>query len=235
MVAAAAEEERRGRSGRSVSSPFDPTARAHGRVQENCWFCLANPQVTKHLIASIGNETYVTLPKGQLPDTESSWPVPGGGHVLIIPVRTFPRSHICCMLTPTLEQIAHYPSLLALPTELALPVVSEIETFKSALRSCYASFNAAMVTFEVAKVSGHGGRSGHAHLQVCPVPEALADQVEAAFRQQGEKMGVAFEEGDEAVSGNGAETNYFRVGLPDGRTLVHRVGQDSSFNLQFGR
>lgn len=52
-----------------------------------CWFCLSNPKVTKHLIASIGNECYVTLPKGQVPNTQDgSSPVPGGGHVLIIPV-----------------------------------------------------------------------------------------------------------------------------------------------------
>lgn len=50
--------------------------------QDSCWFCLSNPQVAKHLIASIGSETYVSLPKGQLPDTEVGCPVPGGGHVL---------------------------------------------------------------------------------------------------------------------------------------------------------
>lgn len=53
---------------------------------DECWFCLSNPKVTKHLIASIGTETYATLPKGQVCSTDSS-PVPGGGHVLIIPVR----------------------------------------------------------------------------------------------------------------------------------------------------
>jgi hypothetical protein len=55
------------------------------RTADECWFCLSNPKVTKHLIASIGTETYVTLPKGQVCSTDSS-PVPGGGHVLIIPV-----------------------------------------------------------------------------------------------------------------------------------------------------
>lgn len=54
---------------------------------EECWFCLSNPKVTKHLIASIGVETYLTLPKGQLIDTvDQKSPVPGGGHCLIIPV-----------------------------------------------------------------------------------------------------------------------------------------------------
>lgn len=54
------------------------------------WFCLSNPKVTKHLIVSIGSETYVTLPKGQLIPTTSrhlaqggTTLVPGGGHVLV--------------------------------------------------------------------------------------------------------------------------------------------------------
>lgn len=59
---------------------------------DECWFCLSNPKLTKHLIASIGTETYLTLPKGQLLPTSAethggSGSVPGGGHVLIIPVR----------------------------------------------------------------------------------------------------------------------------------------------------
>ena len=55
------------------------------------WFCLSNPKVTKHLIVAIGQESYVTLPKGQLIPTTAahvaqggSKPlVPGGGHVLV--------------------------------------------------------------------------------------------------------------------------------------------------------
>ncbi|KAL0482401.1 hypothetical protein AKO1_013055 [Acrasis kona] len=41
-----------------------------------CWFCLSNPQVEKHLISSIGDETYLAIPKGSL--------VPH--HCLIIPL-----------------------------------------------------------------------------------------------------------------------------------------------------
>lgn len=72
----------------SSPSSSSPSSRAdsHRTAADECWFCLSNPKVTKHLIASIGSETYVTLPKGQLCSTDSS-PVPGGGHVLLIPVR----------------------------------------------------------------------------------------------------------------------------------------------------
>ncbi|KAA1123669.1 hypothetical protein PGTUg99_026312 [Puccinia graminis f. sp. tritici] len=186
---------------------------------DSCWFCLSNPQLAKHLIASIGSETYLTLPKGQLPDTTNNCPVPGGGHVLLIP-------------------IAHYPSLLALPSELAIPIVAEMEHYKSALKRCYEAYSASMVSFEVAKLSGRGARAGHAHLQICPVPNELADQVETMFVEEGKKQGIELvdevalkemkDEMKEAIS-------YFRVGLPDGKGLVHLMKPDEKFNLQFGR
>lgn len=184
-----------------------------------CWFCLSNPQVAKHLIASIGSETYLTLPKGQLPDTTKNCPVPGGGHVLLIP-------------------IAHYPSLLSLPSELAIPIVAEMEHYKSALKRCYEAYSASMVSFEVAKLSGRGARAGHAHLQICPVPHTLASQVETAFLEEGKKHGIDFVD-EEALKGMKEDlkeaVSYFKVGLPDGKGLIHLMKPEGSFNLQFGR
>jgi Protein similar to CwfJ C-terminus 1/Protein similar to CwfJ C-terminus 2/Zinc knuckle len=43
----------------------------------DCWFCLASPQVEKHLIVAIGEESYLALPKG---------PVDASTHALIIPI-----------------------------------------------------------------------------------------------------------------------------------------------------
>lgn len=65
---------------------------------------------SKHLIVAIGAECYVTLPKGQIPPTQSSGQagVPGGGHVLIVP-------------------IAHYPTYSTIPPDLAQPIVEETE------------------------------------------------------------------------------------------------------------
>ncbi|XP_077355654.1 CWF19-like protein 1 [Festucalex cinctus] len=41
-----------------------------------CWFCLASPQVEKHLVVSIGTNCYLALAKGGL----------NAGHVLILPI-----------------------------------------------------------------------------------------------------------------------------------------------------
>jgi len=52
----------------------------HTPNPQACWFCLSSPQVETHLVASIGNDVYLALPKGNLvPD-----------HVLIIPIEHHP-------------------------------------------------------------------------------------------------------------------------------------------------
>jgi hypothetical protein len=46
-------------------------AQKRARVQQAarpCWFCLKSPDVEKHLIVSVANDTYVALPKGGLVD-----------------------------------------------------------------------------------------------------------------------------------------------------------------------
>lgn len=50
-----------------------------------------------------------------------------------------------------------------MPADLAVPIISEIEQYKSSLRACYASYGASLLSFEVGRLSGKGG---HAHVQV---------------------------------------------------------------------
>lgn len=47
---------------------------------KSCWFCLANPNVEKHLIVSISESVYLALPKGALVSN----------HVLLIPLEHIP-------------------------------------------------------------------------------------------------------------------------------------------------
>jgi len=189
---------------------------------------------------AIGSECYVTLSKGQIPPTKTAddpntTQVPGGGHVLIVP-------------------IAHYPTIQSITPDLAQGVTAEINKYaaheltflrdkaayvlnryKTALHNLYAKHGAAMVSFEVARVSAKGG---HAHVQVVPVPQSLADKVEEAFINEGKRMGLEQEgdsEGALVACANGRKS-YFRVDLPDGRIMMWLFdGAGRSFNLQFGR
>jgi hypothetical protein len=78
-----------------------------------------SPAYRKHLIVSIGTECYLTLPKGQIIPTQSSADnvdVPGGGHVLIVP-------------------ITHYPTFSTIPSDLAPPILEETEKYDTVASS----------------------------------------------------------------------------------------------------
>ncbi|KAI6028559.1 CwfJ C-terminus 1-domain-containing protein-like protein [Pisolithus orientalis] len=188
---------------------------------DECWFCLSNPNLAKHLIVSIGTECYLTLPKGQIIPTQSSAAgsnlslVPGGGHVLIVP-------------------IAHHPTYTSISPDIAPPIFEETERYKSALRNLYAEYGAAAVFFEVGRLSSKGG---HAHIQAVPVPRGLQDKVEEAFVSEGHAQGIDFEPDAEGAleACNGGRHSYFRVDLPDGRKMVHLMRPHAPFSVQFGR
>ncbi|XP_038123069.1 CWF19-like protein 1 [Cyprinodon tularosa] len=64
----------RGGDGRHHGQPNQP--RRHPQPTGPCWFCLASPQVEKHLVVSIGTHCYLALAKGPLTPR----------HVLILPI-----------------------------------------------------------------------------------------------------------------------------------------------------
>ncbi|KAI0784379.1 CwfJ C-terminus 1-domain-containing protein-like protein [Abortiporus biennis] len=189
---------------------------------DECWFCLSNPNLAKHLIVSIGSECYVTLPKGQIIPTHSSSnhprgkvpAVPGGGHVLIVP-------------------ISHYTTYASIPPDLAEPIIEETEKYKSALRAFYAAYDAHPIAFEVGRLSAKGG---HAHVQVVPVPKSItADQIAEWFISEGKRLGIDLEFDESTGPPSAGDRGYFRVDLPDGRRLVHHLKDGVPFSVQFGR
>ncbi|WFD06756.1 hypothetical protein MVES1_002110 [Malassezia vespertilionis] len=144
---------------------------------ERCWFCLSNPNVEKHLIVCIGNESYIALPKGQVPiASDASSPVPGGGHALVIP-------------------IAHMPSIYA-PDTASAALYNEIDAFKLALRKCYAAYEAVPVFWTVVRRSGV--RAGHTQIQAVPVRRDRMDGIESYFRGAAQDQGLAYEDAEVA-------------------------------------
>lgn len=204
----------RGRGGpREPPKPIAP---------DTCWFCLSNPNLAKHLIVSIGTECYVTLPKGQIVPTHnaSDYPdakvpnVPGGGHVLIVP-------------------ITHYPTYATIPSDLAGPILEETESYKRALHAMFAKHHAHPLSFEVGRLSAKGG---HAHWQVIPVPSSIPPQtIIDAFKAEGERLRIDFEDFDASSNPGTGDRGYFKMELPDGRKIVHWLKDGVPFPIQFGR
>ncbi|KAF8844424.1 nuclear protein [Paxillus ammoniavirescens] len=188
---------------------------------DECWFCLSNPNLAKHLIVSIGAECYLTLAKGQIIPTQSAPDegnvacVPGGGHVLIVP-------------------ISHQPTYNGIPDDIAPPIFDETEKYKTALRGLFAKHGAVVLFYEVARLSTKGG---HAHVQAVPIPISLQNKVEDAFLKEGRALGIDFEQDSDGAleACAGGTRSYFRVDLPDGRKLVHLMKDHVPFSIQFGR
>ena len=127
--------------------------------------------------------------------------------------------------------IAHHPTLMSIPPDDAMNIITELESYKSSLRACYASYGAVPVVFEVGRLSGRGG---HAHIQIIPIPKELAAKVAQSFRIAGEKQGLDWElEPEQALARIGSTGNYFKVECPDGTKLLHLL--KGNFDLQFGR
>ncbi|CAO3694451.1 unnamed protein product [Rhizopus microsporus] len=178
---------------------------------DSCWFCLSNPKAEKHLVLSIGDELYAASAKGPLfSSRDNECRVPGTGHVLIIPV-------------------THYPTFGKIPLDSQVEVIAELEKYKSALRRMFEKYDHDMITFEISRESFRG--MSHAHVQVIAIPKGKCDLVEQVAREQGQAFGMDF---IEQLPDNPA-IPYFKLELPDGRTLVHVIKPKERFNLQFGR
>ncbi|KAF1816229.1 hypothetical protein P152DRAFT_408957, partial [Eremomyces bilateralis CBS 781.70] len=192
-----------------------------------CFFCLSNPNVATHLIASIGEEAYVTTAKGPLttPTTFSKLPFPG--HMLIIP-----QSH-----AGTLATIGE--------AEGVRRVYDEMQRFRGSLHKMLAeqgNGELGSVTWEVSRASGI-----HTHWQWLPVPGRLLNKrlVEAAFKVEAENEKYPKFVAKDVGDGVGEEGDFFRVmvwyppqeGAEGSREtfLTLYLDPEIRFDMQFGR
>lgn len=90
----------------SKSSPYPKQPRKPPQPPGPCWFCLASPEVEKHLVVNIGTHCYLALAKGGLSDD----------HVLILP-------------------IGHYQSVVELSAEVVEEVEKYKATLRRFFRS----------------------------------------------------------------------------------------------------
>ena len=223
-----------------------PNKRARHRAPppgpQECFFCLSNPNLATHLIASIAEDAYVTTAKGPLstPSTYSNLNFPS--HMLIIPL-----SH-----SPTLSS--------TMPPETKISTYKEMQRYRNALHSLLISTSKGAlgaVTWEVSRAEGI-----HIHWQFLPVPSDLIKKglVEAAFKVEAENEKYPTFKTKTIGDGTAEKGDYFRVwiwrpregaestldggGANDGdgeenkgeeTELVLPLSAEFRFDLQFGR
>ena len=135
---------------------------------EECFFCLANPNIVTHLIASIGDDSYLTAARGPLPSATTYTLLKGCCHMLIIPLPHCPR----------LSDIAE-PAVRS-------STLAEMNRYRQALQVMVdgqSDGQLGAVTWEVNRKQGV-----HAHWQFLPVSNDLIRRslVEAAFKVEAE-------------------------------------------------
>ncbi|KAK0731036.1 CwfJ C-terminus 1-domain-containing protein-like protein [Lasiosphaeris hirsuta] len=202
---------------------------------ERCFFCLSNPNLPVHMIASVGDDAYLATSKGPLSSADTFRPqgLDFPGHVIITP-------------------LTHAPSLGATAMsgkDEVNKTFVEMTRFRKSLQTMVATRSKrklGAVTWEINRARGI-----HVHWQFMPVPAELIAKgiVEIGFKvlakdlKMGEfvtkEFGVADEiEGDylrvwiwaEEDSEDGAEG----VGVL-GKSLLLRFDEGIRFDLQFPR
>ncbi|XP_023402587.1 CWF19-like protein 1 isoform X4 [Loxodonta africana] len=84
----------------SKSSPHPKQPRKPPQPPGPCWFCLASPEVEKHLVVNVGTHCYLALAKGGLSDD----------HVLILPIGHY--QSVVELSTEVVEEVEKYKATL---------------------------------------------------------------------------------------------------------------------------
>lgn len=201
---------------------------------QECFFCLSNPNIASHIIASIGDSAYLTTAKGPLSTSQTYSDLGFPGHILIIP---FEHSATLSAIADTDARTATYKEMIKYQKALQDMLVQRIRTESGGDPTLGA------ITWEVNKANGI-----HLHWQFMPIPLDLISRglVEAAFKVQAENekyptpstRTISIDDDDELPEE--PESDYFRARIWAGnnskvKELTLSFDQDIRFNPQFGR
>lgn len=188
-----------------------------------CFFCLANENIATHLVASIGENAYLTTAKGPLPTARTFSKLGFPCHMLVIP-------------------FTHQSTLGSMDEEERRATYAEMQTYRSAMNETLKSVTGTeygSVTWEASKSS-----LPHTHWQYLPVPTDLISKglVEAAFRALAENLHWPKFEQEDVGDGFEETSDFFRVlvwnpnDAPDKQTsFIMRFDEKIRFHNQFGR
>jgi len=192
---------------------------------EDCYFCLSNPKCETHMIASIGEDVYLTIAKGPLTMRSTFPSLDFPGHVLLIP----------------LQHAANMSSIADGDTRRK--TVAELQRYRGALQNMLVANSKdsegraqlGSVTWEISR-----GGGVHLHWQFLPVPIDLVQRglVEAAFDVEAEnssypKFVKTAKEIEEAEDGDFLKVMIWSESLR--KDIVLPLDKSFRFDLQFGR
>ncbi len=206
---------------------------------ENCFFCIGSPTLQTHLITSMADESYLTIPRGPLPPPDANSDLGIPGHTLIIP-----HTHVDDKVP--VEKRAHLS-----PNEYA-----EMQRYRRALcRMVQAKANGKLgaVCWEVSR-----SHIRHVHWQFLPVPSDLVSKglVQAGFKVAAEKGSLPEFKKYDPTKMVAEKGDYFRIwiwkpagaakvpGLEEAEDDDEKVTETSMlmpipsserFDIQFGR
>ena len=191
---------------------------------DSCFFCLSSEAFASHMVASIGDDSYVTIAKGPL-STRSTFPgLDFPGHMLIIPLQ-------------------HSPMISAMPDENRRATEIEMQRYRTALHNLLISKSKGAdgrsklgaVTWEISRSGGI-----HVHWQLLPVPVDMVQRglVEAAFEVEAENLSYPkFVKGAREMA-EAEEGDYLKVMIWSEalrKDIVLPLDRSFRFDLQFVR
>lgn len=232
---------------------------------DRCFFCLSNPNLPTHMLASIGDDAYLATAKGPLPlsttfaeqglaapEVDASEARTGAegksfpGHMIIVPL-----SHAATISAGAMH--SNDPGAAADNGQVtATKTFREMTRFRESLQAMVASRSRqrlGTVTWEISRQ-----RNVHVHWQLVPVPAKLVvgGLVEAAFRVEAAHLKLP-PLVEDTTSPKGEDPyvpiqgDYFRVWIWGeevdgdghekivGKTLVMHLDEGARFDLQYGR
>ena len=191
---------------------------------DSCFFCLSSEAFASHMVASIGDDSYVTIAKGPL-STRSTFPgLNFPAHMLIIPLQ-------------------HSPMISAMPDENRRATEIEMQRYRTALHNLLISKSKGAdgrsklgaVTWEISRSGGI-----HVHWQLLPVPVDMVQRglVEAAFDVEAENLSYPkFVKGAREMA-EAEEGDYLKVMIWSEvlrKDIVLPLDRSFRFDLQFVR
>jgi diadenosine tetraphosphate (Ap4A) HIT family hydrolase len=191
--------------------------------ESDCVFCLANENVSTHLVTSIGETSYVTVAKGPLSESQTFPELGFPCHMLIIPT-------------------AHQPTLAAIDEEERTATYTEMQKFRTSMNKMLKAKTGekyGSVTWEVSKSS-----LMHTHWQYLPVPAESIRKglLQAAFKVLAENLKWPPFANDDVGDGFDETSDFFRVMIWDPKdpeekqtSLTMRINEEIRFHVQFGR